>query len=374
MSRCVVVIATALFVASGILAGVALDPGMPLHTAVLPGLANISFDDMRNPDFYSRVERLFNNHFPYRDTLRRTKAWVDYYVFWSSPVPEVHVGRDRWLYYRHELHDYQKDVCGQTQVMRDLARQLHELEEVVEASGRRFVFIVAPNKSTIYPEYVGLSRSPRCGKSPYDLLMEAFDEYPVRRFIRLDQMLREAKAHDQVYFKTDTHWNDVGARLVARAVLQEFPPAPWRTLLDEVTMKLDVHSGDLAHMMGLGVSELAPHAQMKPLRSVEVEEHPLPLLNIGHVRVIPEATAGVTLFPRAVFYHDSFMVVLQKFLNGAFEQIDAYSVKGGPMYLPIPGSEQSLGASGIVFVEVVERHLTSLKMNVDAFREVLRNP
>jgi hypothetical protein len=278
------------------------------------------------------------------------------------------------LNYYHELRDYQKDACEQTETMRDLARQLRDLEEVVEASGRRFVFIVAPNKSTIYPEYVGLSRSPRCGKSPYDLLLEAFDEYPVRRFIRLDQLLRDAKVQNQIYFKTDTHWNDIGAWLVARAILQEFPPAPWRTSVDEVTMKSDPHPGDLARMMGLGVSELAPHAQMAALRTVELEEPPLPPLNISHVRVIPEATAGGTLFPPAVFYRDSFMVYLLKYLKGAFEQIDAYWVEGGPIHLPTPGSEQALGTSRIVLVEVVERNLMYLKINVDAFREVFRSP
>ncbi len=365
-------ILTTLVIAAGTLAGVVIEPGdSPGTDTTCARDTSVAFWDFRHVEFYSCVDRLFNERFLYRGTLRQVKALVDYYVFRSSPVQEVHVGPNGWLNYYHELRDYRKDACDQTEAMRGVARQLHELEKVIETSGRRFVFVVAPNKSTIYPEYVGLSRSPRCGKSPYDLLIEAFNEYPVRRFIRFDQLLREAKAHDRVYFKTDTHWNDIGARLVARAILQEFPPAPWSISLEQVTMRPDPHSGDLARMMGLGVTELAPHAQMKPIRSIEVEEPPLPPLNISHVRVIPEATAGVKLFPRALFYRDSFMVYLLKYLKGAFEQIDAYWVEGGPIHLPTPGSEQALGESGIVMVEVVERNLIDLKINVDAFRKVL---
>ncbi len=378
MSTRVVVIATALFMASGIFIGVALDPGMPWHTTVLPRLATISFDDLRSPEFYSHAEGLFNSHFPYREELRRSKAWVDYYIFGSSPVPEVYVGRDRWLNYRNELRDYQKDACDRTQAMRDLARQLHELEEVVEASGRTFVFTVAPNKSTIYPEHVGLSRSPTCRKSAYDLLLEAFRDYPVEHFVRLDGLLLEAKQRDQIYYRTDTHWNYVGALIVARALLQRLAPDAWREYLGEVWLTTSSFSGDLAAMMGLRVMEMVPRIATKRWQTLSTEDRSPTTLNIRHTMVIPDTSAEHTIrppiLPRALFYRDSFMNTPLEVLGGAFAQIDTYWVEGGPIYLPTLGSERALGASSIVLVEAVERNLTYLKINVDAFREVLMKP
>lgn len=368
------VIATTLFMASGVLMGVALDPGMPWSAMVLPRLATISFDDVRTPDFYSRVERLFNSHFPYRDELRRSKAWVDYHVFQSSPVHEVHVGPDRWLNYYHELHDYQKAACDQAQTMRELARQLHELEEVVETSGRTFVFTVAPNKSTIYPEYVGLSRSPTCGKGAYALLLEAFGDYPVKQFVRLDELLLEAKQQGQIYYRTDTHWNEEGVLVVARALLQRLAPDAWHDYLGEVTMTTMSYSGDLARMMGLAVSETAPHIQTKPWQTTSTEDRLPDALDIRHTRISPSASSDRAILPRAVFYRDSFMEAPLEILGGAFGQIDAYWVEGGPIHLPTSGSEQALSASRIVLVEVVERNLTSLQINVDAFREAFGTP
>ncbi len=371
MRRAALVVTT-LAIVVGTLTGAALGPKSSVGTNVqCDREKRSSLTSFYNVEFYRCVDRVFSERFPYRNTLRRIKAWVDYYVFRSSPVPEVYVGIDRWLYFRHELPDYQKTACGKEQIARDLARSLSDLERILEASGRRFVVIVAPNKSTIYPEYVGLSRPSGCGKSSYDLLLDALEDFPVKGFIRLDDLLRDAKTNNQVYFMTDTHWNDLGARLVAGAILQDFPPIPWGASLGEASMVSEERVGDLAHMMGLGVRELVPRVQMKPGQFVEVEEPALPPRHISHVQVIPAASTGSPVLPRAVFYRDSFMVSALPFLKGAFEQIDAYWIQGGPIDFPTVGSEQALNASKIVLIEVVERDLGSLKIHVNAFQRLV---
>lgn len=331
----------------------------------------VSFADLRDVEYFACVDRLLNERFPFRDALRSATAWVDYYLFQSSPVPEVHVGRDRWLNYYHELRDYRKSACSQREEVRDLARKLHELEGVVEASGRQFVFLVAPNKSTIYPEYVGLSRPLDCGKSVYDLLLEAFEEYPVSGFVRVDALLREAKTRHQVYFEMDTHWNDIGAWLVARAILRRFPSTPWAVLVGEGVVGADQRVGDLARMMGLRVSEQIPKIQIETARVYKSEQPPEPPLNIRHTRLTLDVMPDEKVLPRAIFYRDSFMNTLFKFLQGAFVQIDAYWTEGGPIRLPMEGSESVLTDSSIVLIEVVERNLPVLNIDIEGFRRTL---
>lgn len=367
------VVVVALVIAFGILKGVANDSWMPGSAQIIRRVVAVSIGDIRSPDSYSHAEHLFNEHFPYRNELRRAKAFVDYYLFRSSPVPEVHVGPGGWLNYRDELNDFRKTACNEAQAMQDLARRLHQLEKLVEASGRTFLFMVAPNKSTIYPEYVGLSRSATCGKSRYDLLLEALREYPVKNFVRLDGLFLEAKQRARVYYRTDTHWNEEGALLVARAVLQRLSPHGWRAYLGEGKMTTASYSGDLARMMGLTVNEVVPALWVTLLKATSTEDRRLGAPDVLHTRVSPSvASIGVTPLPRAVVYHDSFMRVPLALLGGAFEQIDAYWADiTMDVRIPLAGSEEALKGSEIIMVEVVERNLANLKIDVSAFSEVL---
>lgn len=78
-----------------------------------------------------------------------------------------------------------------------------------------------PNKATIYPELVGFERPDQdCGKSPYGLLLEAFEEFPVKGFIRLDKLLIEAKNGDPLYNKAGSHWT-LRAELIAIEAIVE---------------------------------------------------------------------------------------------------------------------------------------------------------
>ena len=372
MQRAVLILTT-LFIVAGTLTGVvrvpidsaAPDTACARHTAM-------SLTDLRHVEFYRCVDSVFNERFPYRDALRHAKAWVDYYVFHGSQVRDVHVGRNGWLNYRYELRDYQKDACDQAQAMKDLAHSLHELEEVIETSGKRFVFIVAPNKSTIYPEYVGLSRSPTCGKSAYDLLLEALGEYPVKQFLRLDELLLAAKHHNQIYYKTDTHWNEAGALIVARTLLQRLAPDKWHDYLGEVVMTTSPHLGNLAAMMGLHVSEMALSIQTKPWETVSMEERSPKVLDVRHDRMSPVASDRAIL-PRAVFYRDSFMNAPLGILGGAFAETDSYWIqRGGNIRVPTPGSENVIKLSKIIVLEVWEHHLPELHIDVKAFGDPLR--
>lgn len=370
----VLIIVSGVFVLSVTVLGFVRVLGPGWTTKVTPLLETLSFDAVRHPELYARAERLFNRHFPFREGLRRSKALIDYHVFRSSPIPDVYVGLDGWLSYRDELPDFAKDGCGKTQAMGALARELHELEELVGASGRTFVFTVAPNKSTIYPEYVGLSRSAICGASGYELLLKAFEDSPVRRFVRLDGRLLEAKATRQVYYKTDTHWNDEGALLVARALLEYLVPHAWQGYIGQVERTTVAHTGDLVRLMGLPVRESAPRIRSSSKDATWTERRIPEAGNIRHTVVRRNTASDPPILPRAVFYSDSFMIAPLEMMGGAFDQVDIYWLDQTPtMAITAAGSEDALSASRVVVFEVVERVLDRLVIDVQSFASALKD-
>ena len=145
-------------------------------------------------EYYLSFDQYFNDSLSIRGPLIYAKNWLDYHLFHTSDSREVHVGSNGWLYGRKSIKDYRKEACKDNAYVEQLALELHALEKIIEASGRRFLFTIAPNKSTIYPEFVGfVPKGKQCSSSLYDLFMDKITAYPMKSFIMLDEKLREEK-------------------------------------------------------------------------------------------------------------------------------------------------------------------------------------
>lgn len=95
------------------------------------------------------------------------------------------------------------------------ARTLYLLQEYAENRGGDFLFTAAPNKNTLYPEYMP-ARTRLGSVSDMDALYALLDEMGVSYLDLRDVFSQEA---EPLYFKTDSHWNAKGAALAADALL-----------------------------------------------------------------------------------------------------------------------------------------------------------
>ncbi|HAO93750.1 MAG: hypothetical protein A2X99_01540 [Deltaproteobacteria bacterium GWB2_55_19] len=333
----------------------------------------LSIEGLEDRSFFSLYEGYFNDHFPVRAALIKAKAIIDFRVLGVSPAPSLHIGKDGWLYLKKDLVDFMKNSCADKEAMTRLAQDLRALEDVVEASGRRFLFFVAPNKMTIYPEYAGVEPFPTCGKSRLDLLKEAFREFPLRNQIMADELLLDAKKSRQVYKKNDSHWSYNGSKLVSDETLKRIAPGlvlfPPR-IVDGVVVYT---GGDLSDMTMTRLTETLQELKIDGYPyGTRVEKMP-PLKYAGWVPLkitVEDAPPEAVLVPRAIFFADSFMYLPLKFMQGAFERIDVVWSKT----IPVPERAEELKAARIVVVEAVERDLGELKIDVEAVKEMLSSP
>jgi hypothetical protein len=342
-----------------------LDENRPLSK-----LQNISWQRLGDPVFYFRAESYFNDHFVFRAGFIKAKNWIDYHIFHTSPSsPLAYIGTDGWWYFRGELPDYLKNECNAKEQMRELARQLQDLEKVVEASGRRFAFMIAPNKSTIYPEHVGFDRPESgCNKSRYDLLLESFEEYPVENFIRLDTILIDAKRERQLYYLTDTHWNIYGAMTMSEALLRHLDPTSWNDYFPKVEFTNIKLMTDMVQRIALDPIERSDYAQTIAHRSkVKMEALKTMDNSLTHMRFTATVPIGEHLLPPTIIYRDSFMNHPLDLLKGSFEQFDLYSTHN----LLHPETIEDLKHSRIVLLEIVERELGNLKIDPHGVESVL---
>ncbi len=313
--------------------------------------------------FYSALEDYLDDRNPFRGRLIRAKAWIDVRVFGSSSTPDVHMGRDGWRFYGPALRSFQKDDCDTTPLAYGLARRLHRLEGILHKAGKRLVFVVAPDKATIYPEYVGGARPGNdCGRSFYDLLLEAMKRYPVDGFVRLDKALREAKREGLVYYRGGAHWNDRGAAIAAGLILEKLSTRDVSYRLPELEFEEREVLSETSPMLAVALYERALFAkEMNPgqrVQTIGIKKSPdLP----GQWLILKTRAAedaAPPLLPRTVMYRDSFMTAPLRFLKGFFREIYA---RWSHTFPEKKGADpEEIEAAKIILIEIAERDLPEL--------------
>jgi hypothetical protein len=205
-------------------------------------------------EYYLSFDQYLNYTFSLRSALTFVKNWLDYHIFRATDSRSVHIGRNGWLYTSKSIDDYSKEACADKMEVDRILLELHALEMIMQASGRRFLFFVAPNKSRIYPEHVGfVPKSTACNHSRYDLFLEKIKKHPLKSFIRLDDGLRTAKErYPLLYEKTSTYWNRRGALVASQKIHQHIFDRPMKEMPADHHSCNMIGKGDLyLELMGL---------------------------------------------------------------------------------------------------------------------------
>lgn len=125
---------------------------------ILPAAPVIAADGDFNPDFLAETADYVNGRFSFR--LEGITAWakLNAALFRTSTAENVLLGRDGWLFYAPTIHDYTGDAPMTARELYCAARTLYLLQEYAENRGGDFLFTAAPNKNTLYPEYMPARR------------------------------------------------------------------------------------------------------------------------------------------------------------------------------------------------------------------------
>ncbi|MBN2516424.1 MAG: hypothetical protein JXC33_10390, partial [Deltaproteobacteria bacterium] len=290
-------------------------------------------------EYYLSFDQYFNDAFSMRGPLVFTKNWLDFNVFGMTDAGTVHVGTNGWLYSRKSIEDFRKEACSEETEVGWLVLQLHALEKIIKSSDRRFFFIVAPNKPTIYPEFVGfMPESDGCGYSRYDLFMEDVATHPLQSFVRLDESLKKAKTHHSLlYDKTSTDWNGLGAQVAAETIHARIADDASKIRHLEYRSNDDGKPGNLiTQVMGLSSAD---------------EDEPS-----GHLE-----RSGKSDFPSGIVYGDSFLRNLTPFMAQMFQRIDILPADR----IPSVHSTENWFDYDCILIETAESRIGALRIDLD---------
>ncbi|MGE3803827.1 MAG: hypothetical protein AB7K24_04030 [Gemmataceae bacterium] len=286
----------------------------------------------------------YNDHFGLRAALVRLNACLRVHGLGVSASEQVVLGREGWLFYdgddamaaRRGLLRWSREELDQIQ------RDLEARRDWLAARGCQYLFVIAPNKESIYPEYLPAwleADRDTC----IDQLVGHLAAHSDVRVLDLRPALQAARGHGLLYFRTDSHWNTLGALCAYRHMMQalarssevraassaDFEAVPYRYM-----------QGDLPALLGLEFDEESIHLRPRQPRQARIRRG---------TRFVSECASGE--LPATIMLYDSFGHSLIPFLSEHFQRL----VYVWQQDLPVELIERE--RPGLLIQEIVERRL-----------------
>jgi alginate O-acetyltransferase complex protein AlgJ len=299
----------------------------------------------------------FQDHFYKKDFLIG-KANLFRMKIGDRVFPNVLLGKDGWMHYTGdgELNYFQNTTKMENE--KDLVKKLEALNQYLKSQGITLLIVVAPDKSTIYPDKLPEQIKPLSTQSWLDSLMSYSGENNMPLIVDLRPALITARQDQDVFYKTDTHWNGYGAFAAYKAIINvlknpypQLKPYEISDLNLKLVTKPDIH--DTPKMIGINTIK-EPTVFIAPKKSFVQTLHPVESYGYNQFSYIPDSKLPILLS-----FHDSQGAhYLNDYLSMNFGKSYFIHYLSMPQYLTKESIEQF--KPDIIIIEIVERALPQL--------------
>lgn len=184
----------------------------------MASLPKMQTEEGFNWNYLQEAGAYFTDHFACRQEMVAINAGIRSGIFKVSPVEDVIVGDNGWLYYAATLDDYQHKNSISERMLFNIAHNTALMQEYVEGLGKTFVFTIAPNKNSLYDENMpGRMQYHLAEKSDAQRLLP----WLIREEVQYVDLFELFGAQEEIlYYARDSHWNEKGAVLVYHTLLE----------------------------------------------------------------------------------------------------------------------------------------------------------
>lgn len=281
---------------------------------------------------------------------------------WTTAEPAfdlVLVGKEGWLYYTGDrsIEDYQGLEQLSQLALERIDANLSKIKRQLEGQGILFQIVFAPDKQTIYPEYLPEDIQKLQPGTRLDQILaynQGHAQVPVLD-LRAEMLMR--KQTEVIYYRTDSHWNNLGAYYaysrIMQALMPRFPVLEPHPISAFTITKRQVQGLELAELIWMEddltdeMVTLSPHFER---RAVTAE---VPFPPADSYLTFASQVDDPSL-PTAVIFRDSTSTALVPFLEEHFRR--AVFVWSRRIDFDLIAHEQP----DIVILVVVERKAGSL--------------
>jgi alginate O-acetyltransferase complex protein AlgJ len=344
-------------------------------------------------EYHSKMMDYYSDHYGFRPQLIRTYNIIMTRYVKNVSRNNVLFGKNNWLYWSGgDAFDQYRSAAPLTEKdLQRMARILEERQSFCERMGARYFFVIVPDKHSIYPEFLPEWMTKTTAKSHVDQLVEYLRAHTSVEVIDLREPLLAAKKSYQVYFQTDTHWNEVGGFFGYRAIMERishwFPRLRAAEITDFEQKTITVTGGDLALLAGLKDQYNLPAITLVPKRpptarknldigTFYVENFPKLVLNEQNKMMdfgIFAMETGRNDLPRGVVFRDSFASYFIPYLSEHFSRIIFYWVIHESEKFDFQSIVVRHERPAIVINEMAERTVVQMHDNTDEVKASLRD-
>lgn len=315
----------------------------------LAELPSIQTEEGRiNTDYLSQLQNYVNDRFFLRQKLITLDRRMSN-LLGVSGESSVIAGKDGWLFFAETLDDYTGTGLMSSRELFSAASNVALMDEYCRANGKEFTFIIAPNKNSLYGQFMpdyGVTAKTSNAKRFHDLLDQLQVEY-------VDLFTALGEIPETLYFAHDSHWNSKGAALGADLINRSFG-------VDSNYFGADfsqsaAHEGDLYAMVFPGAQD----TERNPVYGGELNyTFTSKATQPDAIVLTTEGTGNGNL----LCYRDSFGILLYPYLADSYASTKfSRSV-----------SYDMTGSEDYVAVELVERNLNYLIQNVPVMPSPVR--
>ena len=263
----------------------------------------------------------------------------------------VIIGTDGWLYYAFDS----KAKCSPVQPFTETVAQLNELRDAVRDSGRRFVFVIAPDKTTMVPEHLPADyRNKECSQAAADRVWRLATQQAGALDLRRRLNATERRLGHPLYFVKGTHWNHRAAIILTRTLAEALRPGITDTWRIKPARRF-TSSADLPPMLGREGPRTGTIYEVRPNGRTDRTVDNIESINepVRHRASPLDSTVNAS----TVMLGDSFTLASARYLPAGFSDLTMLSYtsigsEGSPVIKQMVGSD-------IVVVEIVERAFTN---------------
>ncbi|MDL2236890.1 hypothetical protein LJC56_03540 [Christensenellaceae bacterium OttesenSCG-928-K19] len=314
-------------------------------------------------DLSAAVEDVFNDNIPFRGSLIKTNTNLNLSLFHTLGSNQVVLGKDGWYFYNNEtdnspLKQFALGSSLSEDQLQTVTEQLTKMKDLAKENGAEFIFLIAPNKPEVYPEYVPDAYRKTSTERIYYQLGAYLSENTEITVLLMQDELDKLSPKYTSYFKTDTHWNNLAAFIATQNLATATGLQENHIELDELEITLTHDSGkDLLNLAGIGDANIDDNQYTIEGFMDEVTTEEWLVNEIGTRQKVKTNSPNDK---KLLMYRDSFAEAMIPYTSKYFSE--SYYISGYPRDRDDKSMSQWLAEENpdIVVFEIVERSLADL--------------
>ncbi|WP_157998031.1 alginate O-acetyltransferase AlgX-related protein [Bizionia argentinensis] len=318
------------------------------------GFQNTFLHNITKPiAFLKQFKNNYAESFGLKTTLVNSYIDFKYQALRETPMPnKVVKGQNGWYFLGNSYNNILNNAFGynyfSTSELKEIANNLNEVKNYLKEQNITFYLVIPPNKNSVYKEQLPFQLKEQM--SNLDVLKDYLKNHINFEVIDLTKVLKAKKNKNQLFFKTDSHWNDFGAFIgyteTLRYINQDFI-VPNVKLTDYKIEIKSVRQGDIIKMINLDIEESTVTLTKKIASEItfkNIDQNYFQMVN-------PDKKLKVFM------HHDSFSYAWMPYFNESFGEI--HYLKSYALSKKLIEQE----TPNIVIFEIIERNIDILLNN-----------